>query len=380
VELRIADDLKQIPATTWDSLVGTDQPFLQHGFLEGLEAHGCLGAERGWHPAHLLLHEGETLVAAAPAYLKTNSIGEFVFDWGWADAYARMGRRYYPKLVVAVPYTPIVGPRVLVREADFAAEATRLLAHGAQQFCEEQGFSSAHWLFPPAESLASIQAAGGYVSRLGCQYHWMNAGYADFDDFLARLSADKRKKIKRERRRVRDAGIHLEVRHGSELRAADWDRIYQFYLNTYDRKWGIPGLTAEFFPALGERLGDAAVAVFAKEGEQTVAMALNLRDNVGLYGRYWGCQAQYHSLHFETCYYAGIEYAIEAGLERFEPGAQGEHKISRGFLPSRTYSAHWIKDADFREAVTDFCRREENAMEAQCEGLAAHSPFKASAP
>lgn len=380
--------IEEIDAAEWNGLRGSDNPFLRHEFLVALERHGCVGQESGWLPCHLVVRAESkdgpeesaappagTLLAAAPAYIKLNSYGEFVFDWAWASAYERAGRAYYPKLVVAVPYTPVSGHRILVRDPAQATAMAQLFAAVTPDLAEQLRLSGVHWLFPP-EQENELLCRGGLIRRLGCQYHWSNQGYDDFDHFLGRLNAQKRKKIKRERRRVQEGGVELLIRHGDELAPAEWAVVHELYRSTFDRKSGYPTLTLPFFREIGRTMGRQVVVVMALHQGKVVAGAINLRSDDALFGRHWGCFEAFHSLHFEACYYQGLDYAIAEGLARFEPGAQGEHKIARGFLPTKTWSAHWLHDPGFRKPIAAYCQHEEEAMRAECEALMASSPYR----
>lgn len=373
--LHICDDLTQIPATDWDRLVDARYPFLRHVFLAGLERHNCLGERYGWLPRHLLLRNSENrLVAAAPLYLKLNSYGEFVFDWAWAEAYQREGLLYYPKLVSASPYTPATGPKLLLAP-DAPVGADRALLEAAQQLADELNVSSLHWLFPPMDQ-KDLMAESGLMIRTGCQFHWENADYQNFEHYLSHFSSSKRKQVKRERRRVAEAGVTLRRLHGNEATEAEWALFHQLYEDTFDRKGGMPTLSFDFFMTLAEQSPESVLLVLADYGKEPVAAAFNLVGTEGLYGRHWGCRAQFNSLHFEACYYQGLDYCIEQGLSHFEPGAQGEHKISRGFLPTPTWSAHSLAHPGFAKAVDDFLRRETRGMADYMAELSEHSPFK----
>lgn len=376
VTIEVVDGLKTVEPRAWDALDGARNPFFSHVFLRALEAHGCLYEESGWFPRHLLLRDGDgELAAAVPAYVKTNSFGEFVFDWAWAGAYDRAGLRYYPKLVVGSPFSPVGGHRMLVREAMDRAALGGVLSAATVELAQRMELSSVHWLFVP-ETERRLLCNEGFIGRTGCQFHWQNAGYRDFDDYLGSFTARKRKKVKRERRQVLDAGIEVGVRHGHEISDAEIAELHAFYVSTFDKKGNIPVLSLSFFQALAEGLRERFVAVLAWSSGELVAGALNLRSDDTLFGRYWGCREDFHSLHFEACYYVGIDYCIRHGLHRFEPGAQGEHKISRGFLPHQTFSAHWIESPEFRPAISDFCQREARSMARYCEELMERSPFR----
>jgi len=369
------ENLASVPAADWNALEGgLDNPFVRHEFLAGLEAHRCLGKRWGWLPTHLLAHEGERLVGAVPLYVKYNSYGEFVFDWSWADAYRRANLPYYPKLVVSVPYTPAPGPRLLL--ADDAPEGTAdALVEAALELAREMEVSSLHWLFTGERDTRILQRHH-LMRRTGTQFHWFNQGYRDFDDFLEQFTAQKRKKLKRERRRVQEAGVELEVLHGREISEAQWDTFHRFYVDTFDKRGGYATLTGDFFKQLGESMPDNVVLVLARYEGRYVAGAFNMRSGTTLYGRHWGCERDFHSLHFEACYYQGLDYCIRQGLDRFEPGAQGEHKVGRGFVPVPTWSAHWLANPVFSRAVGEVLEHEHEAMLSYMEELTEHLPFK----
>jgi predicted N-acyltransferase len=374
MRFEIIERLNKVDPLRWDRLTDGRNPFLLHAFLTALENNHCL-EEYGWYPQHILIYEEQELVAAMPLYVKDNSYGELVFDWGWADAYHRAGIEYYPKLVCAIPYTPATGPRLLVAQGhDYAKYATALMNHSVQ-LAQQNQMSSLHWLFTDDRDTQFLRDAG-YALRLGCQFHWHNDNYQSFDHYLENFTAQKRKQIKRERRRVQEQGIILEVRHGDEMSDALWKIYHDFYCSTFDRKSGMATLSREFFQEIGSTMPGNIVVVFAKYGQEYIASAFNLRGQDTLYGRHWGCRAEYHSLHFEACYYQGLDYCINNGLKSFEPGAQGEHKISRGFLPTATWSAHWIAHPQFREVITQHTQREQVSMQHYIDSLMEHSPFK----
>ena len=378
MQLRIIEALDDIPAADWNALISDHNPFLAHEFLSALEHHHCVGERYGWLPRHLAAYDNGQLVGAVPLYLKDNSYGELVFDWAWADAYQRAGLRYYPKAVVAIPYTPATGQRLLLHPGANADHVTDLLVQGALELSRELGLSSLHWLFTNPIDTERLKARG-FLLRQGVQFHWHNDGYRDFDDFLERFNAQKRKKLKRERRRVAEQGIKLRIVHGDKASDHDLEIAQRFYASTFDRKSGVATLSLGFFREIARTLGNRLVLVFADANRQPVACAINLRSRTALYGRHWGCNAEYHSLHFEACYYQGIDYCIQNGLKLFEPGAQGEHKISRGFLPTTTWSAHWIADQGFRTAISDFLHREERVMNDYRAELSEHHPYRADA-
>lgn len=351
---RQVDSILDIAPTDWDRLTDTRQPFIQHGFLAALEASGSVSPDNGWQPAHLLLEDDDgTLIGAAPLYEKRHSYGEFVFDFAWANAYNQLGLDYYPKLLNAVPFTPVVGPRLLARDATIR---TRLARHIAA-LPAAQGRSSLHMLFGDDDSLDAMHEAGALFRR-DCQYRWYNREYADFDAFLAQLSSKRRKAIRRERKRMRDAGIRMEVRTPDQIDTELWRTLYAFYTRTYAIRGQPPYLTPAFFDELFARLGTQVRFFIAWHRDVPVGMAFMMVDGDTLYGRHWGCAVDYHSLHFETCYYAGIDYCIEHGLRCFDAGAQGEHKIRRGFEPVAIHSAHVIVNDRLGAAVADFVRRE----------------------
>jgi predicted N-acyltransferase len=377
MRLEILDSLDEISTAEWNALDLGGNPFLRHEFLAGLERYGCVGRQTGWISQHAVARDGSRLLGAVPLYVKHNSYGELVFDWSWADAYERMGLRYYPKLVAAVPYTPVTGPRLLVSpEADRQTVAEALIRK-AREHASRLGASSLHWLFPDERDTRSLEAAR-FMRRIGYQFHWENRGYRDFHDLLSEFSAAKRKKIRRERRYVEEAGIETQVLHGDQVTDAQWHLMHQFYRSTFDRRGGWPTLTLEFFQFLGRSMPRNVVLVLAKHLGRYVAGAFNLRGEDALYGRHWGCIADFHSLHFEVCYYRGLDYCIEQGLGRFEAGAQGEHKLGRGFLPVLTYSGHWLAHEGMRRAVADFLAREERAVTRYLDELSEHTPFKQS--
>jgi predicted N-acyltransferase len=382
MELTVIDRLAEVDASAWNALAGEDNPFLRFEFLDSLERCGCVGGDTGWQPQHLLLRADNGtrgLLGAVPLYLKYHSYGEYVFDWAWADAYARAGLEYYPKLVAAVPFTPATGRRLLVGGDGNDRAVAAALADGARAHAERVDASSVHWLFTPTAETELLEGRG-LMRRVGNQFHWHNDNYRDFDHFLGALSASKRKKIKRERRRVEEAGVVMEVRGGAELQERHWDAFYRFYLSTIRSHGAIAYLSREFFFELGRRMPERIVMTLALHEGRHVAAALNFRGSDTLYGRYWGALEDFHSLHFETCYYRTIDYCIGQRLARFEAGAQGEHKLSRGFLPTPTYSAHWLRHPQFARAVADYLERERAGMAHYADELDAHSPFRTAAP
>jgi len=373
---RFHAQLQEIPAAAWNALRVDDNPFLDHAFLCGLERHGCATIDNGWQPHHLGLYEGGRLVAAAPAYLKFDSHGEFVFDWSWAHAHARHGLDYYPKLLCAVPYSPVGGTRLLAGSGTDAAALRAALVGALRGEARRLGLSSAHLNFAAASDIDALDGSD-WLPRFDWQFHWRNEGWRCFDDFLASLSHKKRKNIRQERAQVARAGVACEVRHGDELDDAEWQALYVLYRSTFAEKGNHAALTLAFFRHLGAALPRNVVAVLCRRGGRIVAGSLMLRSSTTLYGRYWGCHEQVSGLHFEACYYQGIDYCLRQGLATFEPGAQGEHKLARGFLPVRTHSFHWIADARFRAAIAAALQHEAEALDAYGAELAAHSPYSA---
>lgn len=370
-------NLSGISQEQWDALGLQANPFVQYRFLRALEESGCVGGKTGWEPAYHLLYGDQgcsELLGAVPAYLKRHSWGEYIFDWAWSSAYQRAGLRYYPKLVVAVPFTPATGPRMLLRP-DAPSGAFSALAESLIQRAEAQELSAIQWLFLGREECQKLEAQG-WIGRTDCQFHWSNAGYADFGSFLAEFSSKKRKNVNRERRHVQEAGIVMRVLPGEEISAEVWDLFYRFYRATIFRHGGQAYLNREFFHLLGTSLADAVVMVVAEKHGKLLAASLNMLGGDTLYGRYWGCAEDYNSLHFETCYYRAIEYCIEQGIQRFEAGAQGHHKLSRGFLPTTVYSANWLRHPQFANAVGQYIDQEKQEIEGYMEALAGHAPFR----
>jgi predicted N-acyltransferase len=356
-EARFCTSLEEIPAPEWNRLAGA-QPMLQHAFLQALEASGCVSARTGWQPRHLTLWRQNRLVGAMPLYLKSHSYGEYVFDWSWANAHEQSGLPYYPKLLCAIPFTPVPGPRLLAHLDQDRAHLVRQ----ALSFAQEAGLSSFHCLFPDEDGDQAMEHAG-LLRRQGHQFHWLNPGYTSFEDFLAGLTRDKRKKIRQERRKVFEAGLSFEIHQGSDIRQEDWDFFYRCYVHTYRTHHSTPYLNLDFLLRLGEHLPQHCVLVLGYQEGKPIACALNLRDSERLYGRYWGSLKFVPGLHFETCYYQGMEYCISQGLKVFEGGAQGEHKLARGFLPVITGSRHWLADQRIRSAIGAFVSREGRAVE-----------------
>lgn len=374
--VKVLPGIGSVPAAAWDACAGTANPFLSHGFLSALEDSGAVAAETGWLPRHLVVEDtGGRVVGAMPLYLKGHSYGEYVFDWAWADAYERAGGRYFPKLLSAVPFTPVPGPRMLVRPDVDGARVEEVLAGGLSGLLEQFGVSSAHVNFLPRSQWEQL-GEFGFLQRTGLQYHWSNHGYADFDAFLAALSSRKRKAIRKERREVAESGLTIRRLVGAEIEDRHWDAFFRFYIDTSDRKWGSPYLNRQFFDLLGERLSNRILLVVAERDGTPVAGALNLIGDDTLYGRNWGCVEDHPFLHFEACYYQAIEFAIERGLATVEAGAQGPHKLQRGYLPVETYSAHLIADPRLRDAIADFLVRERRQVTREKAALETESPFR----
>lgn len=375
MRISVIERIEDVDAAEWNSLVRGNYPFVRHEFLRALERHGAVGGESGWQACHVVARHEHVLVGALPLYLKWHSWGEFVFDWSWAEAYQRAGAAYYPKLVAAAPYTPCSGPRLLTADTPQADATRAALIEAATALAAQLGASSVHCLFPEQGDLAFFERQG-FHTRLGCQYHWHNRKYGDFDDYLSHFTAEKRKKVRRERRYVQEAGIGIDVLHGGELRQAEWRAFYDFYRSTFLQKSGHVPLSLGFFQELGTCMPSQIVMVLARHDGEYVGAALSLRSDAALYGRYWGASERLHSLHFEACYYSGIEYCIAHGLARFEPGAQGEHKISRGFAPTPTYSAHWLRESRFDRAIARHLDEERRHMRYHIKELSTHLPYK----
>jgi len=367
--------ITDIDPAAWDALDQGGSPFLRHAFLAALETSGCVGRRTGWQPAPITLYDEHGLAAAAPAFIKAHSMGEFVFDQYWAQAYAQHGLAYYPKLLLGVPFTPATGSRLLVRPGLDARAVRAGLIAAIREFAEARNFSSVHALFVDAASREAF-AADGWLARHDVQFHWHNRGYRDFDHYLGEFTADKRKKAKRERRRVAEEGVTFETLGGAQLDRRTIDEMYDLQRDTFHRHMHEPYLTRAFFHALPALAPDSLVIKRARRDAETVAAAMFFRGRDVLYGRYWGTREQLHSLHFETCYHQGIEYCIEQGIALFDPGVQGVHKVSRGFVPATTWSMHWIVDARFRDAIGDALRREGVHVDAYAREIEAHVPFR----
>ena len=385
LEAHILTSLGDVVAEAWDACVPGGHPFVRHAFLSALEQSGSATPETGWLGQHVVLKDsGGAVLGAVPMYLKNHSQGEYVFDHGWADAFERAGGRYYPKMQVSVPFTPATGPRLLLR-ADAAAdeeEAAALkgaLLSACIQCSDKTGASSLHITFPDEEEAELMQEAG-LLLRTGMQFHWDNDGYDSFDDFLSSLASRKRKQIRRERREALAEGLTIQALTGDDILEHHWDAFFRFYQETGSRKWGMPYLTREFFSLLGQGMGDRVMLLIAENAGRPIAGALNLMSGDTLYGRNWGAVEYHKFLHFELCYYQAIDYAIRHRLKRVEAGAQGEHKLLRGYLPCPTYSAHWIANPLFRDAIENYLEHEARQVDWESEAHGAHSPFRKRAP
>lgn len=385
IRLKPVVELGDIPINAWNKLLAglpeeqRDHPFIQYEFLKTIEVTRSVCVESGWQPCHLAFYQGEELVAVLPNYIKGHSYGEYVFDWAWADAYQRQGLDYYPKALSAIPMTPITGPRLL---SCLAVENTSALIDAVCRWVEQSGMSSWHLNFLTHEACDSIATeslqSGSFIRRQDIQFHWHNHDYSDFSQFLTSLKAKKRKNIVRERKPFLEegSGWTFDWLDGNSARAEDWQLFDQMYRNTFDKKGGWAQLSNDFFRACAESMPKQTLLLFAKHQGKPVAGAFFMRSNSTLYGRYWGCFEEVEFLHFETCYYQGIEYAINEGLSVFEPGAQGEHKLARGFMPVFTHSLHYVCRPDFREAITDAVNRENDWLDLRCIDYLAHSPYK----
>ena len=367
--------ISDVPASQWDAVAGEDHPFTRHAFLDALERHGCVGERVGWLPSHILVRAGGRLVGATPAYVKLHSQGEFVFDWSWAQAYARHGVDYYPKIISAIPFTPSTGPRLLVHPDAPRREVRRALAAGAIEVANAMDASSFHWLFP-RDSDCDALGRCGLLIRSGCQFHWSNPGYRDFEDYLDALNSKRRKEIRRERRQAASAPVEIEILDGRTATEEHWRAYHALYSSTYDRKWGYPALRLGFFTDAAAALPSQTLLVLASRNARPVAGAHCFVGRETLFGRNWGCTEQYRGLHFEMCYYRLIEYCIRRRLARFDAGAQGEHKLLRGFLPVETRSAHWIEDPRFRQAIGRFLGEERAGLRRYRRAMERHSPYR----
>jgi len=381
--IRVAQSFKDIAPESWNSLSGASRlpsatpynPFISHAFLSSLEESGSATAKTGWLGQHLLLERSDgRLMGAVPGYLKNHSRGEYVFDQGWADAFERAGGRYYPKLQCSVPFTPATGPRLLTTGLD-AAAFQQVLASGLQQVTEKLGISSTHVTFANEDEIEALEDEG-FLHRTDQQFHFINEGYRDHSDFLDALSSRKRKTLKKERRSALENGIEIDWLTGSDLTENIWDQFFTFYMDTGSRKWGKPYLTRAFYSLIGERMADDILLVMAKREGKYVAGAINFIGGDALYGRHWGCIEDHPFLHFEVCYHQAIDFALSKGLKRVEAGAQGEHKLARGYTPVTTHSAHYIAHPGLRHAIADYLERERSEVEQINDYLEDHSPFR----
>jgi predicted N-acyltransferase len=374
---RFLDSIENVPAEQWNELGLGGNPFVRHEFLAALERTGCVGGMTGWQPRHLVVEENGSLRGAMPLYEKSHSWGEFVFDWSWARAYTQAGLDYYPKLVCMVPFSPVPSPRLLVHPTGDAAGVRQMLVSALLD--QARRYSSAHVLFTDPDDTNTLTSQG-FLQRQDCQFHWHNRAYRTFDEFLATFRAEKRKKALRERRRVQEGGVSFRTLHGDEMDATLWRIVFAFSENTFQTRGHEHYLSTEFFMSIAAALPKNLMVKLAMFGEQPIAAAIFLRGDDALYGRYWGASAEFHSLHFETCYYQGIEYCIEHGLQRFEPGTQGEHKVPRGFEPTPVSSAHWIADPRFRRAISEYLSQERAAIEQYMDSVREHTPFRRDLP
>ena len=373
--VRFLESIADIDAASWNALTGCEQPFVRHEFLLALEASGCASPRTGWTAQHVVLEDSNgRAIGAMPLYRKGHSRGEFVFDFSWANAYAQHGLKYYPKLLTAIPFTPVRGPRMLAAAGPDQSAIAAALVKAAKDHARSEHLSSWHVLFPSEENLMTLKSAG-LIERRDCQFHWFNQGYESFDAFLATFTAEKRKKAKRERRRVADAGIEFDTRLGGEMDNALWRAVYEFYADTFYRHGHEPYLNLDFFKRIAATMPDKLMLKIARHGASPIAVAIFFVSEDALFGRYWGAGGNFHSLHFETCYYQGIEHCIEHKLQRFEPGTQGEHKVPRGFVPTLTSSAHDIVDMRFSAAIRDFAVREARGVDRYAAEVNEHVPY-----
>ncbi len=372
--------IAEIPSSLWNGLFASANPFIQHAFLLALEESGCASGANGWQARHMLLLDGDRPVAVMPLYARSDSYGEFVFDWGWAEAYQRYGLAYYPKLVTAIPFSPVAGPRVGVAADAEPSIVFRTLLDALHQLAERQGYSSWHLLFPGQQlqaALLDLREEGAFLHREAVQFYWYNRGYRDFDDFLATLRSARRKNLKRERRMVAEQGISLQRKTADGISDEEWDGFYQCYVDTYRKRSGHDGyLNRDFFDRLRATMAAHLMLVVARHGGEIVACSLFLFDRQRLYGRYWGALQEFSCLHFETCFYQGIEFCIEHGLQEFDPGTQGEHKLMRGFEPVKSSSYHWIADHRFRAAIADFLSHERRSTERYKQHAETYLPYR----
>ena len=375
----VINDIKDINPIDWDTCAGENNPFIKHAFLAALEESGSVTPKTGWLPQHIILRrKNNEIVACMPMYLKSHSFGEYIFDWGWGEAYERAGGNYYPKLQSSVPFTPATGERLLIKNPK-SKEDKKALIHSIIDLSQKHKVSSTHVTFMPKEQCEEL-GKFGFIQRISKQFHWENKGYSSFDDFLSVLTSRKRKTIRKERNRVAQQNISFEILTGNDLNEKHWDQFYSYYIDTIDRKWGQPYLTREFFSIIGETIPQLIVLIMAKHQGSFVAGALNLTGGDTIFGRNWGCGRDFKFLHFEACYYQAIEFAINNRLRWVEAGAQGPHKIQRGYMPRETYSAHLIADTNFRNAVKEFVNQEKEQIGHEIEELINYSPYRSNLP
>tara|TARA_Y100001960_G_C14723349_1_gene853667 strand:- start:116 stop:1300 length:1185 start_codon:yes stop_codon:yes gene_type:complete len=377
VNIRATSSIASIDATEWDACAGDTNPFLCHAFLKALEDSGSVRVETGWLPYHVVVEGVDGRIrGAAPLYVKSHSQGEYMFDYGWADAFERAGGQYYPKLQLAVPFTPVTGPRLLARNDRELVMNRELVLAGCVEVASQLEVSSLHITFLTEHEWKQC-GESGLLKRTGEQFHWLNNGYATFDEFLSDLTSRKRKQIRRERREIQEnTDLDIQVFTGEDLKEEHWDAFFGFYIDTSNRKWGRPYLNRQFFSLIGETMADRIALVLAMRNGNYIAGALNFIGSDALYGRNWGCSEDHRFLHFEACYYQAIQFAIERGLERVEAGAQGTHKLARGYLPVHTYSVHWIREVKFREAIERYLAHERQQVDQDITYLSTHSPFR----
>jgi predicted N-acyltransferase len=376
MQCKTITSITTISNTEWKKVSNGQNPFLRQEFLKALEEHEAVGERSGWIINHVAcIDDAGALLGFVPLYTKHNSYGELVFDWNWADAYHRAGLPYYPKLVSALPYTPVTSPRLLIANSNNAESIRRALVTYVKEFAIAQNVSSLHWLFPDANDLDFLREQD-YLTRIDCQFHWHNKDYDSFEHFLGGFTAKKRKNVHRERRLVTENNFEFETLHGYDIDDRRWQLLYPFYRDTFLKKGGIPTLSLGFFQQVSREMGEQLIVFAAKRHGEYVAAAICFKSDTTLFGRHWGCREHFDSLHFELCFYRGIEYAIAHNLSRFEPGAQGEHKISRGFVPTPVYSAHWIAHPQFAVAISRYLQQEKQLMTEQIQSLAEQTPYR----
>lgn len=376
IKAKVVENISDIPEPVWDNLTESDNPFISHAFLRALEETGCVSDKTGWLPHHLVIENSRNeIIAAAPLYIKSHSQGEYVFDHGWAHAWEKAGGSYYPKMQVSSPFSPVSGPRLLTGSGPDSNKGKLVLLKSLENICEKLNISSVHVTFSN-QSDWEMMGKAGWIQRLGRQFHWHNRDYKNFNDFLSELTSRKRKTIRKERLSIVNQGLTVQPLVGDEITTDHWDAFYKFYVDTYDRKWGYPYLTRDFFELIQKNLGDKVVLMIASYDNTPVAGALNLRSRNALFGRNWGCIKEYKFLHFETCYYQAIDFAIDNNISIVEAGTQGPHKIQRGYEPVETYSGHYIPNESFKDAVKRFCLEEKREVEREVQAISDYSPYK----